>query len=79
MEIKVLGKGCKNCLLLEKHVHEALNILDVKASVEHVTDIDQIVEYGVMSTPALVVNGNVLSTGKILAPKKLVELLKDYQ
>ena len=79
MEIKVLGKGCKNCLLLEKHVKLALEMMDAKANIEHVTDIDRIVEYGVMSTPALVVNGEVLSTGKILSPKKLVSLLSAYQ
>lgn len=76
MEIKVLGSGCANCIKLEKNVQEALRLLGKEANVEKVTEFSDISAYGVMSTPALVVDGNVLFSGKVLKPKKLMELLK---
>ncbi|MFW6298678.1 MAG: thioredoxin family protein [Bacillota bacterium] len=76
MEIKVLGSGCKKCQLLEKHVHEALKTLGKEATVEHVTDIDKIADYGVMGTPALVVDGNVVVSGRVPSAKKLEQHLQ---
>ncbi|MFH5880922.1 MAG: thioredoxin family protein [Candidatus Izemoplasmataceae bacterium] len=76
MEIKVLGKGCKKCGLLEKHTKEALEILGIDATIEKVTDINAIADYGVLATPALVVDGEVKLVGKILPPKRIAELLK---
>jgi len=76
MEIKVLGTGCPKCKLLEKNVLEALKALDIKANVEKVTDVKDIMSYGVMSTPALVVNGKVVSYGRVPNSKQLEELLK---
>ena len=66
MIIQVLGSGCPNCVKLENNAKEAakvLNLDDVK--IEHVTEIGKIVEYGVMSTPALIINDVVKSTGRI--------------
>ena len=76
MEIKVLGSGCPNCIKLEKNVKEALKLLGKEASVEKVTDYNDITSYGVMSTPALVVDGKVLFSGKVPNPKKLIEMIK---
>jgi len=76
MEIKVLGTGCPKCKLLEKNVKEALNTLDIEADVEKVTDVKDIMSYGVMSTPALVVNGKVVSYGRVPNSKQLEKLLK---
>jgi small redox-active disulfide protein 2 len=68
MEIKVLGPGCPKCKQAEKVVREAVDEAGVAAEVEKVTDFMQIAGYGVMSTPAVVVDGEVKSVGKV--PKK---------
>lgn len=65
MDIKVLGPGCPRCSQAEKIVKEALSEAGVSANVEKVTDIKKIAEYGVFGTPAVVVDGNVKSVGKI--------------
>ena len=77
MNIKVLGKGCPNCIRLEKNVIHALAELNLQATVEKVTDVPTILSYGVMSTPAVVVDGNVLFYGQVPTISKLVELLKN--
>ena len=76
MNIKVLGSGCKKCQKLEANVKEALVLLNKEADVDHITDYNEIVSYNVMSTPALVVDGKVVSSGRLLTPRQLVELLK---
>ncbi len=76
MNIKVLGKGCKKCNMLEEHAKQAVEALGVEATFEKVTDINDIAEYGVMRTPALVVDGEVLIAGKVPKASKLKELLK---
>ena len=63
-EVKVLGSGCAKCNALEAAVREALAELGMDA--DHVTDFTQIAAYGVMTTPALVVNGKVVSYGRVL-------------
>lgn len=68
MDIKVLGPGCPKCNQTEKIVKEALAEAGVVASVEKVTDVLKIAEYGVFGTPAVVINGDVKSVGKI--PRK---------
>jgi len=68
MEIKVLGPGCPKCQQTEKVVKEAVAEAGVSADIEKVTDILKIAGYGVFGTPAVVVNGDVKSVGKI--PKK---------
>jgi small redox-active disulfide protein 2 len=68
MEIKVLGPGCAKCQQTEKIVKEAVAESGLTANVEKVTDIMKIAEYGVFGTPAVVVDGQVKSVGKI--PKK---------
>ena len=68
VEIKVLGPGCPKCGQTERIVKEAVAEAGVEAKVEKITDIMQIMTYRVMSTPAVVVDGQVKSTGKV--PKK---------
>lgn len=68
MEIKVLGPGCAKCQQTEKVVKEAVTEAGVAADIEKVTDMMKIAGYGVFGTPAVVVNGEVKSVGKI--PKK---------
>jgi small redox-active disulfide protein 2 len=65
MDIKVLGSGCAKCKTLEKVTREAVDQLKLDATIEKVEDIQKIVEYGVMFTPALVVNGEVVVKGRV--------------
>lgn len=74
--IKVLGSGCKKCKELEKNVIEALQELGIDETVEHVTDFAQIAAYGVISTPALVVDDKVVSFGKVLTKDEAKTFLK---
>lgn len=64
--VKVLGSGCAKCNALEAAVRSALEELGMDTAIDHVTDFSQIAAYGVMSTPALVVDGKVVSYGKVL-------------
>lgn len=76
MLIKVLGPGCKNCVNLEKNVREALTRLGVDAEVEKVTEYADIMAHGVMSTPGLVIDGDVVSYGRVPTPTQIVELIQ---
>lgn len=64
--IKVLGSGCAKCRALEEAVRAALEELGMDPAIDHVTDFAQIAAYGVMTTPALVVDGRVVSYGRVL-------------
>lgn len=73
--IKVLGSGCAKCNALEEAAHAALAELGMDTAIEHVTDFAQIAAYGVMTTPALVVDGKVVSYGKVLKKQEAKELI----
>jgi small redox-active disulfide protein 2 len=75
MNIKILGGGCPNCERLENNVKEALKLLSKEAVIEKVKDYNDILSYGVMSTPALVVDGKVVVSGKVPNVKKLQKML----
>ena len=74
--VKILGSGCAKCNQLEAATREALEQLGMESTIDHVTDFVQIAAYGVMTTPALVVDGKVLSFGKVLKTEEIVKLLK---
>jgi small redox-active disulfide protein 2 len=77
MEIKILGTGCPKCHSLEAAVKKAVEELGLKdAVIEHVTDIAKIIEYGVMSTPALVVDGDVKTSGRVPNVADIKKMLK---
>lgn len=76
MEIKVLGTGCTKCNLLEDATKKAVQKAGLDATVEKVTDMGQIMSYGVMSTPALVVDGQVRLAGRVPSVDDLVSLLQ---
>ncbi|MCW6679048.1 thioredoxin family protein [Anaerococcus sp. NML200574] len=76
-EIKILGSGCAKCIALERSTREALAELNVEESIDHITDFSQIASYGVMSTPALVIKGKVVSYGKVLNKDEVKALLED--
>ena len=65
LDIKILGSGCTNCKNLEKLCREVVSENSLEANIEKVTDFKEIASYGIMSTPGLVVNGKILSSGKL--------------
>jgi small redox-active disulfide protein 2 len=65
LEIKILGPGCANCDRLEREVMEAVSELDLPAGIDHVRDIREIGKYGVMGSPALIINSKVKAVGRV--------------
>ncbi len=74
--VKVLGSGCAKCNALDTATKAALEQLGMDTTIDHVTDFSQIAAYGVMTTPALVVDGKVVSYGKVLKTDEVVKLLQ---
>lgn len=77
MKIEILGTGCAKCNTLEKVVKEAVAKSGKFAQIEKVDDIMKIMEYQVVSTPALVVDGKVVSTGRVLSVDEVVALIDE--
>ena len=76
MKIQVLGPGCAKCKQLTTNAQKAVAELGVDATVERVEDVQEIVKYRVLSTPALVVDGTVRSLGRVLSPDAIKEILR---
>ncbi len=74
--VKILGSGCAKCNQLEASTKAALEQLGMDTTIDHVTDFSQIAAYGVMATPALVVDGKVVSFGKVLKTDEIVKILQ---
>ena len=74
--IKVLGSGCKSCHALYDNAKEADKQAGLNVELEYVTDLEKIMSYGVMSTPALVFNEQVVSMGKVLKVNQIIGLVK---
>ena len=74
--IKVLGAGCKSCHEQYENVQKAVANMNLDAEVEYITDMEKVMNYGVMSMPAIVVNEHVASMGKVLKAAQIEELLK---
>lgn len=74
--VKVLGAGCKSCHMMYENVKQAVKDMGLSAEVEYVTDMQKIMEYGVMSMPALVVNEKVVAMGKVLREDEITALLR---
>jgi small redox-active disulfide protein 2 len=75
MIIKILGTGCTNCKKLEGHANQAVKEMGIDAKVEKVEDFMEIMKYGVMKTPALVVDEQVKSSGKVLSAEEIKKYL----
>ncbi|MDD4080808.1 MAG: thioredoxin family protein [Eubacteriales bacterium] len=73
--VKILGSGCAKCNALEAATKTALERLGMDTLIDHVTDFAKIAAYGVMTTPALVVDGKVVSYGKVLKPDEVAKIL----
>lgn len=78
MEIKVLGTGCAKCKSLEKVTRQAVKELNLDATVDKVEDIQKIMEYAVMRTPALVIDEKVVISGQLPKVSELKELLTNH-
>jgi len=75
MDIKILGTGCPKCNSLEKITRKAVDKSGIEAQIEKVEDIMEIMEYGIMRTPGLVINGEVKIAGRLPSEKEITELL----
>jgi small redox-active disulfide protein 2 len=76
INIKVLGSGCPNCKRLEALARSAVESLGIEAEIEKVTNYNEIMKYDILSTPGLVVNGEVVSFGRIPSEDEIKEWLK---
>jgi len=79
MEIKILGTGCPKCRTLEKITREAVNEMGIAAEITKEEDIVRIMNYGIMNTPGLVINGKVIMSGRVPSPKEVKELIAKNQ
>ena len=76
MKIQILGTGCPKCKQLAENAEKAALEVGIKFEIEKITDINKIMEFGVMMTPALAIDGTVKSVGKVLAPEEIKKMLK---
>ena len=76
MNIKILGMGCCNCVKLYENAQEAVKDLEIEATIEKVEDMEKIMKYGVMRTPALVINEKVIVQGRIPKKDEIKKLLQ---
>ncbi len=78
MIIKILGTGCPKCKKLEENARQAASELGLTAEIEKVADLDDIMDYGVMMTPALVIDEKVKSSGKVASVDEIKAMLRQY-
>ena len=77
--IKVLGQGCANCQALSQRIMEILGELKLTADFEHVTDIKEIARYGILQTPALLINGKIMAKGSVPNKSQLIDWIKKVE
>lgn len=75
-EILILGPGCAKCEKLFQNVQQAVNELNIECNIKKITDINQIISYGIMMTPGLVIDGKVVSSGRVINVQEIQEFLK---
>ncbi len=75
MKIEILGAGCPKCKELAANAEAAVRELNISTEISKVTDIDKIVDYGVMMTPALAVDGIIVSSGKVLSKDDIKKII----
>ena len=75
MDIKILGTGCAKCQALERNTRDAVADLGISASIEKVTDIQSIMKYDILMTPGLVIDGEVVVSGKLASKEEIKKLL----
>jgi small redox-active disulfide protein 2 len=74
--IRVLGQGCSNCRALTQRIMEVLTETNLPADLEHVTDIKEIARYGILQSPALIVNNKLVAKGTVPSKKQILDILK---
>ena len=77
MEIKVLGPGCANCKTLQKRAEEAVQKAGVTATVTKVTDYDEMLAYGILRTPGLVIDGKLVVSGRVPSVDEIAKLIAE--
>ena len=75
-KILILGTGCTKCTELATNAREAAGILDEEVEIEKVTELNDIIKYGCMTTPGLAIDGRLVSQGKLLKPEQILRLLR---
>ena len=75
LTIQLLGMGCTKCKSMEIHLQKAIETLGIKASIERIEDIETLLSYGITGTPALIINGKVVSNNRVVAYEELTKLL----
>jgi len=75
MNIKILGPGCARCHALEKTVREVVSELQINAAVEEIKDMKKMLEYPILTTPGLVINEQVVSSGQVLGKNEVTQLI----
>jgi len=78
MNIKVLGPGCMNCVTLEKRTAEAIKKLNIEAEIEKVTDYEQILSFGIVRTPGLLIENKIVVQGRVPTVEQIQEILKQH-
>ncbi len=76
MIIQVVGTGCKSCKRLLKNVESAKKALDIDIDIKYVTEMDAIMETGVVHTPGLVIDGKIVSSGQVLSQDDIIKIIK---
>jgi len=77
LTIKVLGPGCQHCNKVEEITKTAVSTMGIETQIENITDTNEIIEYGVLSTPGLVINGKVVCSGRIPSQAEVTTWLAD--
>lgn len=75
-KVQILGTGCAKCRQLTKNVTEAAQVLGIDVEVEKVTEMGEILKFGVLTTPGLVVDGKLVASGRLLQPAEIMALLR---
>ena len=79
MNIKVLGTGCAKCQALEKNTREAIAELGIEATIDHVRDINKIMEYPILTTPGLVIEEKVVCSGKVASKAEVIGFINSFR
>ncbi len=77
MEITIFGPGCPKCKTMEKNAQQAVEELGLDATVTKVEDLDVMAEHGVMITPALAIDGDLVISGRVASPNQITKMIED--
>jgi small redox-active disulfide protein 2 len=75
MQIEILGMGCSRCRIIRENIKKAIKALHLEASIATIEDIDRILQYDILGTPALLINGELVSSNRVISYEEMLELL----